>query len=282
MSCHRNPNLLNSGRIRAIEEIKDCFGGKRLQHRFYKSGVLFVLIVFLIPALSTGIQAGTLETIQTKVAQCLKRPGVRAASWGIEILDPATNEVLVAVNPDKTFKPASVLKVVTTSAALEKLGSDFRFRTGVYTDGVLESDGTLTGNVILVGRGDPNLMDPYGELMEKPALQGLAEKLHASGIKKIQGNLIGDDSYFDSASSGKGWSLQDLKSVYGAAINALSVNNNVFLVHAQSTSYNRLVKVSVEPYSSYFHIRNLGTTGSLKSRRTINARLIPGSRTIVV
>jgi serine-type D-Ala-D-Ala carboxypeptidase/endopeptidase (penicillin-binding protein 4) len=268
--------------VQRFHRYRTALGGNRVHYRPRRLPVFLVLFSLLIPGLAINARADTLETIRTKIAQYLKRPGVRAASWGIEILDPANSEVLLAVNADKTFTPASVMKVVTTSAALEKLGSDFRFRTGVYTDGELQPDGTLVGNLILVGRGDPNLMDPYGELIEKPALQELAENLKAAGVKKIQGNLIGDDSYFDPASSANGWSAQQLKSVYGAPINALSTNNNAISVNARPSKLNSLVAVSIEPQTSYFRIRNLATTGGPKSKRTIGAKLISDSKTIVV
>ncbi len=144
--------------------------------RLHRSVVIVLLTFFLIPAFGLESRANSLETIQTKIAQYLKRPGVRSAQWGIQILDPATSSVVLEVNPDKTFLPASVLKVLTTSAALEKLGPDFRYRTGVYTNGTIDSNGTLQGDLVLVGRGDPNLTDPYGELFEKPALLELAQE----------------------------------------------------------------------------------------------------------
>jgi D-alanyl-D-alanine carboxypeptidase/D-alanyl-D-alanine-endopeptidase (penicillin-binding protein 4) len=247
--------------------------------RLRKSLILLVLISLLIPALS---QAGPLETIQTKIAQFLKRPGVRSAQWGIQILDLASSEVLLEVNPDKTFLPASVLKVITTSTALEKLGPDFRYRTGVYTDGELEPDGTISRDLILVGRGDPNLTDPYGELLEKPALIELAEKLQAMGVKKIQGDIVGDDSYFDIQSYGKGWTARDLKSQYNAPVNALSINNNVFWVHVRPTTRKQRVSVSIAPHTSYFRIKNSAVTGSARAKRSISVRQIPGTKTIVV
>ena len=240
------------------------------------------LAVFLIPTSSILTYAGPIETIQSKIAQFLKRPGMRSADWGIEIFDPTTNNVILSVNPDKTFQPASVLKVVTTSTCLEKLGPDFRFRTGVYTNGAIQSDGTLAGDIILVGRGDPNLMDPTKELLEKPALEELAESIKVLGIKKIHGNVIGDDSYFEFTTHGKGWTAQDLKSVYGAPINALSINNNVFWVHVRPTKANQLVQVSVEPQTSYFQIRNLGVTGEPHAQRTIYARILPGTTRLVI
>jgi D-alanyl-D-alanine carboxypeptidase/D-alanyl-D-alanine-endopeptidase (penicillin-binding protein 4) len=240
------------------------------------------LAALLIPTCSILTYAGPLETIQSKIAQYLKRPGIRSADWGIEIFDPTTNNVVLSVNPDKTFQPASVLKVVTTATSLEKLGPDFRFRTGVYTDGAIQSDGTLAGDIILVGRGDPNLMDPTKELLEKPALEELAESIKALGIKKIHGNVVGDDSYFEFTTHGKGWTAQDLKSVYGAPINALSINNNVFWVHVRPTKVNQLVQVSIEPQTSYFQVRNLGVTGSLHAQKTMYARVLPGTTRLVI
>lgn len=252
-----------------------------MHHRPRKQFALIICAAFAFTGLSHSSYAGSLETIQAKIAQCLKRPGIRSTDWGIEVAD-ADNKVLVAVNPDKLFRPASVLKVLTTATALEKLGPDFRYRTVVQTNGTLQPDGVLEGDVILVGRGDPNLVDPTGELLEKPALQELAEQLRALGIRRITGNVIGDDSYFDLNSHGEGWTAQDLKSIYGAPINALSYNNNVFWVHSSPTKVNRLVSISIEPRTSYFRIRNLGVTGTAKAKRTMFARVIPGTKTLVI
>jgi D-alanyl-D-alanine carboxypeptidase/D-alanyl-D-alanine-endopeptidase (penicillin-binding protein 4) len=178
---------------------------------------IVVLTALLIPSLAPESRADTLQTIQARIAKYLKRPGARSAYWGIQVLDPATSEVLLEVNPDKPFLPASVLKVVTTAAAVEKLGPDFRYRTGVYTNGTIAPGGSISGDLILVGRGDPNLTDPYGEMFEKTALQELAEKLQSLGITEIRGDIIGDESYFDMGGGEKGGRLTislDLRSPY--------------------------------------------------------------------
>jgi len=250
--------------------------------RLRKLPAVLALTLLLASALTLEGNAGTLETIQNKITQCLKRPGVRSAQWGIQVLDPDAEKVLVEVNPDKTFLPASVLKVLTTATAMEKLGPEFRQRTGVYTNGTIEQNGTVIGDLILVGRGDPNLTDTYGELSEKPALAELAEKLRHMGIREIHGDIIGDDSYFDSKSYGKGWTAKDLKSPYGAPVNALSINNNVVWVHVRPTKNKKPVTVELEPANTYFRIRNQGITGSGKSKRTLNARLVSGSNAIVI
>jgi serine-type D-Ala-D-Ala carboxypeptidase/endopeptidase (penicillin-binding protein 4) len=255
----------------------------RLTTHWRKAFSAIFVAAVLAPAIfaDNGVPT-SLETIQSKVAQFLRRPGIRSAEWGIEIYDAATDRNVLSVNPDKTFQPASVLKVVTTATALEKLGPDFRFSTGVFTNGSILPDGTLSGDLIIVGHGDPNLMDPSRELLDKSALQELAEKIQMLGIKKIHGSVIGDDSYFEFTTHGKGWTARDLKSVYGAPINALSINNNVFWVHLRATRPGQLVQASVEPATSYFQVRNLAVTGNAKAQRTVYAQVLSGTTRLVI
>jgi D-alanyl-D-alanine carboxypeptidase/D-alanyl-D-alanine-endopeptidase (penicillin-binding protein 4) len=240
---------------------------------------VLLTIPLLIPPCSA---ASSLETIQARISQYLRQPGIRSTHWGMEVIDTAGDQVLVSLNSDKPFTPASVLKVLTTSAALEKLGPDFRFRTGVYTNGRLLPNGTLAGDLYLVGRGDPNLTETPEDPSEKPAIRELAEKLGALGIRQIEGNVIGDDSYFDPADSGKGWTAQDLKTIYGSPICALSINNNVVWISVWPAKAKQLVSVGMEPRNSYYRIRNLAVTGTRKARRTVSVRLIRGTHTIVV
>jgi serine-type D-Ala-D-Ala carboxypeptidase/endopeptidase (penicillin-binding protein 4) len=251
-----------------------------IHFRKFFSVIIFVLILTSLPMFSA--QADTLATIQSKISKFLKRPGVRSANWGIQILDSKDNKVLVEVNPDKVFLPASVLKVVTTATAVEKLSPEFRYRTGAYTNGTIDSNGSINGDLILVGRGDPNLLDVYGELQQKPALQDLAKKLQDLGIHEVRGNIIGDDSYFSSNSTVKGWTAADLQTLYGAPVNALSINNNVVHVTVSPTKFKKAVAVSLEPHTSYFRIRNSAVTGGRKARTTVRAQFLRGSNTIVI
>ena len=239
-----------------------------------------VIFATLVSAANAG--AASLEAIQEKITQYLNSRALRSSEWGIEIIDPKNNQVLLSVNSEKTFTPASVVKVLTTATALEKLGPDFRYKTGVYTNGVLQADGTLAGDLILVGRGDPNLLNPPGDGPSQQAFDELAGKLKAAGVKNVRGNIVGDDSYFEFTTPGKRWTSPEMRPFHGVPISALTVNNNVIWVQVRPTRYQELVSVSLEPRSSYLRIRNLGITGRAKSKRTLYARLIPGTRTVVV
>src|SRR6266852_6154780 len=163
--------------------------------------------------------------------------GIAPASkgeWGLLIVDAESGETLYEQNADKYFVPASNMKLFTTALALAKLGPEYRFHTTLETRGAISSEGVLSGDVVLVGRGDPNLSNrkfPY-ELKEEfdgpqeKALAGLADALVAKGVKEISGDVIGDDSYFPRERYPNGWEIDDMVWEYGAAISSIVVDDN--------------------------------------------------------
>src|SRR6266567_4286988 len=148
--------------------------------------------------------------------------------WGLLIADAESGKILYEQNADKYFVPASNMKLFTTALALAKLGPEYRFHTTLETTGTISSEGVLSGDLALVGRGDPNLSNrkfPY-DLKEEfdgspeKVLAELADVLFAKGVKKISGDVVGDDSYFPRERYPSGWEIDDMVWEYGAAISA--------------------------------------------------------------
>src|SRR5438874_13600620 len=96
-------------------------------------------------------------SLKKQIETILAQPDLARGFWGIEIASATTGKVLYSLNSSKLFTPASNTKLFTTAAALALIGPDYKFRTTVETNGSLDKYGRLTGDVILIGRGDPTL-----------------------------------------------------------------------------------------------------------------------------
>lgn len=127
------------------------------------------------------------ETVPTELNALLKKNKVAQKNVGLVVVRLDTHQTIAAINPDKAFNPASVIKVATAAAAIDKHHANYTWQTLIGTDGQIKN-GTLTGNLYLVGGGDPYITVEQFDKMVK--------SLRQSGIQKIDGNLIIDDSYY--------------------------------------------------------------------------------------
>src|SRR5260370_29112398 len=132
--------------------------------------------------------------------------------------------VLVSRNGDKLFTPASNMKVYTTAVALDLLGANYRWRTSVYAEHPPDESGAIDGDLVLYGRGAPDLASLRGS--SAPSLAALADQLFQRGVRRIRGNVVGDESYLRGESYGDGWQWNDLQWYFGAAPSALPIDAN--------------------------------------------------------
>jgi D-alanyl-D-alanine carboxypeptidase/D-alanyl-D-alanine-endopeptidase (penicillin-binding protein 4) len=221
---------------------------------------LIALLVLCCVGLSaaSGICA---QTLSQKIDAILKDPALAHGLQGILIKSLKTNETLYEHNADDLMIPASNFKLLVSSTILEQLGPDFTFKTEVYTSGKLEN-GVLDGDVILKGGGDPVLLTVD--------LTDLAKQLKASGILRIKGSIIADDSLFDDQRLGWGWCWDGFPYYYSAEISALNLNRNtvdVFVTPGKDVGARAEVKLV--PETDYLTIDSSATTGKPGSTKTI-------------
>ena len=179
--------------------------------------------------------ASLAENIERLIASS---PAARTAFWGIRIVDLASGKTLYEANPDHFFIPASNTKLFTTAMALQRLGPDFAFRTRVVADGPPDAEGRVHGDLRLVGGGDPNLSAraiPYriGPATGNPlaAIEELADQVAARGVKRIEGGVVGDDTWYVWEPYAVGWSIDDPRSDDGPPISALTLNDNTLTLN---------------------------------------------------
>lgn len=167
------------------------------------------------------------ETIGNKefaqrIDQLIDQSPFALARWGVKVLSLSNGATVYERNAHQQFIPASNMKIYTTAAALNLLGADYRWQTTAYALATPDAAGTVDGDLILYGRGAPDLVDDHTE----NSLAKLADAVHARGVRRVKGSVIGDESYFRGNSLGDGWQWNDMQWYFGAEASALTVNGN--------------------------------------------------------
>jgi D-alanyl-D-alanine carboxypeptidase/D-alanyl-D-alanine-endopeptidase (penicillin-binding protein 4) len=217
----------------------------------------------------TPIQVQTLATLQSKIRLTLSRPEFRRGTIGVKIVSLDTGKVVFEENAEKYFVPASNMKSYTIAAALERLSPDFRFVTSVFAAALPDADGIIKGDLTIYGRGDVSISTAFYNGDYYKGLDALAQKIVQAGVKRIEGNLIGDESYFTGNAIPAGWEWDDLQWYYGAEISALPVNDNAVDLSVKPGSVNSPCAVQVLPANTVVKIVNRCTTSATGAKRDI-------------
>jgi D-alanyl-D-alanine carboxypeptidase/D-alanyl-D-alanine-endopeptidase (penicillin-binding protein 4) len=235
----------------------------------------------------TGRPSDPLAALRYDIDQVLADSIFTPARAGIKVISSDSKEVLYERDSKLLMRPASNMKLLTSSTALHVLGKDYRFRTSVYADTAM-IDGTIDGNIYIKGYGNPDLVTAD--------LDTLVAQVRLLGVKRITGGVLADVTFFDDLYWGYGWNWDDEPSSYAAFITPLSVNDNCVTV---TVSPGRLrgdsVEVTIDPPTSYVSIVNNGKTVSdsvihrltvtrlFKERSNailIEGEMLPGARPI--
>ncbi|HLL77017.1 MAG TPA: D-alanyl-D-alanine carboxypeptidase/D-alanyl-D-alanine-endopeptidase [Pyrinomonadaceae bacterium] len=169
----------------------------------------------------------SLEVLRARMSELLASPALAPAHFAVKVVSLDTGATLFEENAGKLLMPASNMKIYTVAAALDRLGPDFRFATSVYSAAPPDDKGRVKGDLVIYGRGDPSFATRFaGEGDYFKGVEALAEKIAAAGVRRIEGDIVGDESYFDGPALGWGWEWDDLAWYYGAPVSALTVNDN--------------------------------------------------------
>ncbi|WAT29962.1 D-alanyl-D-alanine carboxypeptidase/D-alanyl-D-alanine endopeptidase [Pseudomonas sp. GXZC] len=214
--------------------------------------------------LGVGLLLGGCATPSTtstgrSLDQLLADPALNGATVSLMVRDARSGNTLYQYNPRTRLIPASNLKLLTTAAAMDVLGPQYRFSTQLLSNGTQQGE-RLTGNLYLKGLGDPTT--------QLADYQALAAQLAGQGVRQVQGDLVFDDTFFDAERLGVDWAHDDESTYYGAQISALTVSPNTdfdagtLLVTAKApVLIGQPVIVVVSPSTDYVQLSNRAVSG---------------------
>ena len=191
---------------------------------------------------------------------------------GVLVQSMDSGKVVYDHNGDMLLVPASNMKLIATAAALDMLGADYKVTTSLYASSE-PVNGNLTGDLVVVGQGDP--------LFGVDQLQQMVDSLHEKGVKHIGGNIVGDDTWFDNNGLAIGWAWDDLQYADASQPSGLNVNKNMVEVFIRpGASVGDSAVVEIRPENSYMSLENNCVTGPAGSDCSIDAVRLYGTNII--
>ena len=198
--------------------VPEVSGDRRRRASAAGLACLAAVLVLAADATARGTVAG-------RVAAVVAGKSPRGATVGVAVYDLKRRGQIYGHNADRLLALASNTKIFTTAAALHELGGDYEFKTRIVASGSVVS-GTLKGDLIVRGGGDPNISGRSHGGDRLAVLRGWARAVHAAGIRRVTGDLVADDSFFDRQWVAPGWPRGQLLWWYAAPVGALSLNDN--------------------------------------------------------
>ena len=196
--------------------------------------------------------------LQSELARHLARGAGRTGNWGVLAVSGARGDTLFARSHDASLAPASNQKLFTSAGALYHLGPDFRFATFLLADGKIRG-GTLQGDLILYGTGDPALSDRLLESEVAP-FREFARELRRQGVHTVTGDIVGDGTFFTGPTRRDSWNPRDLNDWFAAPVSALSFNENVVTLRIQASAPGTPPRVRTQPDGAVLPLANQGRT----------------------
>jgi serine-type D-Ala-D-Ala carboxypeptidase/endopeptidase (penicillin-binding protein 4) len=224
----------------------------------------------------------TLAELQSRIQEIVRQPALEPGFFAVKIVSLDTGLLIYEQSANKFTRPASNMKLYTIAAALDRLTPDYHFITSVYAKEKAD-DGKIKGDLIIYGRGDPSFAARFDNGDYFKGIDDLATRIVTAGVKRVKGDLVGDESWFNGAPLGGGWEWEDLQWSYGAQVSALAVNDNAIdLTIKPAGTAGAPVVITTGPPATFLTIANRATTGPRGSKSDLNIYRGLGANTLEI
>jgi D-alanyl-D-alanine carboxypeptidase/D-alanyl-D-alanine-endopeptidase (penicillin-binding protein 4) len=227
--------------------------------------------------------AATAGEWQAKLAAVLAQPKFAGAMWGAKVVSLDSGRTLFEHQPDLRLSPASNSKLYACALALDRLGGDYRIVTPLLATAPVDARGTIKGNLIVSGRGDPGWNPRYEKKDFWTAFEPFIAALKQAGVKRVTGDLVADATWLRGPPNGAGWTADDLWDYYGAEVSAITLEENyVDLVITPAAAAGQPCTVEVRQPLSGLVIDNRTMTVAPGGARRISVMRLPGENRVLI
>src|SRR5882672_5902445 len=224
----------------------------------------------------------TIAELQARIQEVVRQPALEHGFFAVKIVSLDTGQLIYEQSSNKFVRPASNMKLYTVAAALDRLTPDYHFMTSVYAKKKPDK-GTVKSDLIVYGRGDPSFAARFNNGDYFKGIDALAGRIVAAGVKRVKGDLVGDESYFNGAPLGSGWEWEDLQRGYGAQVSALTINDNAIdLTVKPGEQVGAAAVITSGPPATFMTIANRATTGPRGSKSDLQLYRGLGGNTLEV
>lgn len=260
--------MINGGLNRsAVEELEDAFGVALASH----------------PGATPGspVDAGKTYPLSSVLDPLLDQAVFRGLVIGVKVQSLDRDEVMYQRNAQSLLTPASNTKLFTSAAALAALGEDYHFQTKLYLDGPVRN-GTVKGDLTIQGGGDPTLATKGNlRVQAGPTLDDVVADIKQAGIRRIQGNIRVDDSFFTGPEYGSGWAWNNEDAYYQSQISGLALNRGtVRFDYLPGKQPGDPIQLQQTPQTAYVDVKVDAVTGTAGSRNTLRIERERGTNRI--
>lgn len=212
--------------------MREKFRGKVTKRLLIHCGCAALLLLTEWAGAAGEVSAGQtdhglrLADLRHQLAAQVAAPRFEGALWGVSIISLDTGWKIFESHPERLMSPASNSKLYVGALALSRLGGDYQIHTPVGATAKPDTNGVLVGDLIVSGRGDPSWLltseDAPWDNLFGPFVKVVAD----AGVRRIQGDLVADTTFFRSPCTGSGWTVDDLDDAEGGRISALTLQDN--------------------------------------------------------
>jgi N-acyl-D-amino-acid deacylase len=285
-STYRDPHHYATGVpyvfVNGVAVIKDG------QHTGAKPGAAVRWVGRVVPTSRDATPAerlsGTIHPAEweSKLAAYLAQPRFAGAMWGAKVVSLDSGRTLFESQPDLRQSPASNSKLYACALALDRLGGDYRIVTPLLATAPVDATGTIHGDLVISGRGDPGWNPRYEKKDFWTAFEPFVAALQRAGVKHVTGDLVADATWLREPPAGQGWTADDLDEYYGAEISAISLEENYVDLLITPATPGRPCKVEIKQPLSGLMIDNRTRTVAADGGRHIRVLRLPGEARVLV